>query len=44
MAIDLLYDGAAGAKQILKKAKPPMTREHDLSFQRSVANREIYEG
>lgn len=44
MAIDLLYDGAAGAKQVLKTAKPPMTREQYLSFQRSVAKREVYEG
>ena len=44
MAIDLLYDGAAGAKQVLKTAKPPMTREQYLSFQRAVAKREVYEG
>jgi metal-dependent amidase/aminoacylase/carboxypeptidase family protein len=44
MAIDLLYDGAAGAKQVLKAAKPPMTREQYLSFQRSVAKHEVYEG
>jgi len=44
MAIDLLYDGAAGAKHVLKTAKPPMTREQYLTFQRSVAKREVYEG
>jgi metal-dependent amidase/aminoacylase/carboxypeptidase family protein len=44
MAIDLMYDGAAGAKQVLKAAKPPMTREHYLTFQRSVAKHEVYEG
>jgi amidohydrolase len=44
MAIDLLYDGASGAKQVLQTAKPPMTREQYLSFQRSVGKREIYEG
>jgi amidohydrolase len=44
MAIDLLYDGAAGAKQVLKVAKPPMTREQYLALQRSVAKREVYEG
>jgi hypothetical protein len=44
MAIDLLYDGAAGAKQVLRTAKPPMTREQYLAFQRSVAKREVYEG
>jgi amidohydrolase len=44
MAIDLLYDGAAGAKQVLKTAKPPMTREQYLTFQRSVAKQEVFEG
>ena len=44
MAIDLMYDGAAGAKQVLKTAKPPMTREQYLALQRSVGKREIYEG
>jgi amidohydrolase len=44
MAIDLLYDGAAGAKAVLRGAKPPMTREQYLSFQRSVAKREVYQG
>jgi hypothetical protein len=44
MAIDLMYDGAAGAKQVLEAAKPPMTREQYLTFQRSVAKREVYEG
>ena len=44
MAIDLLHDGAAGAKQVLKTAKPPMTREQYLQFQRSVGRREMYEG
>jgi amidohydrolase len=44
MAIDLMYDGAAGAKQVLKAARPPMTREQYLSFQRSVAKQELYEG
>jgi amidohydrolase len=44
MAIDLLFDGATGAKQVLKAAKPPMTREQYLRFQRSVAKREVYTG
>src|SRR5204862_28952 len=35
MAIDLMYDGAAGAKQVMKAATPPMTREQYLTFQRS---------
>jgi amidohydrolase len=44
MVIDLLADGAAGAKEVLKSAKPPMTREHYLRFQRGLAKRETYEG
>src|ERR671931_924113 len=37
MVIDLLGDGAAGARDVLKNAKPPMTREQYLSFQRGLA-------
>jgi amidohydrolase len=44
MAVDLLADGAAGARQVLKAAKPPMTREQYLAFQRGIARREVYEG
>jgi len=44
MAIDLMYDGAAGARRVLAKAKPPMTREQYLSFQRSVGKTEVFDG
>jgi amidohydrolase len=44
MAIDLMSDGAAGAKKVLASARPPMTREQYLAFQRSVARRETYDG
>jgi amidohydrolase len=44
MAIDLMYDGAAGAREVLAKAKPPMTREQYLSFQRSVGKTELFDG
>jgi hypothetical protein len=44
MAVDLLADGAAGAHEVLRTARPPMTREQYLAFQRSVAKREIYHG
>ena len=37
-------DGASGAKEVLGKAKPPMTREQYLSFQRSVGKTELYDG
>ncbi|HEX3175359.1 MAG TPA: amidohydrolase [Methylomirabilota bacterium] len=44
MAIDLLGDGARGAREVLKSAKPPMTREQYLAFQRGLARRETFEG
>ncbi len=44
MVVDLLADGAAGGRQVLKAAKPPMTREQYLAFQRGIAKREVYEG
>jgi amidohydrolase len=44
MAIDLMADGAAGARDVLKTARPPMTREQYLTFQRGIARREVYEG
>src|SRR3989454_1855077 len=44
MVIDLMADGATGAREVLKNAKPPMTRERYLTFQRGLAKRETYEG
>jgi hypothetical protein len=44
MAVDMLGDGARGAHQVLTGARPPMTREQYLAFQRGLARREIYEG
>jgi amidohydrolase len=44
MTVDLLADGAAGAREVLKAARPPMTREQYLAFQRGIARREVYEG
>ncbi|MBI4635362.1 MAG: amidohydrolase [Candidatus Rokubacteria bacterium] len=44
MVVDLLADRAAGAREVLARAKPPMTRESYLAFQRSVARRELFEG
>jgi amidohydrolase len=44
MAVDLLADGAAGARAVLESAKPPMTREQYLTFQRGLARREVYDG
>jgi amidohydrolase len=44
MAIDLLADGGTGARQVLATAKPPMTREGYLAFQRGIARREVFDG
>ncbi|MEK7715632.1 MAG: amidohydrolase, partial [candidate division NC10 bacterium] len=44
MVVDMLADGAAGAREVLQKATPPMTREQYLAFQRGLAKREVYEG
>jgi metal-dependent amidase/aminoacylase/carboxypeptidase family protein len=33
-----------GAAMVVKGAKPPMTREQYLAFQRGLARREVYEG
>jgi len=44
MVVDLLADGAAGGREVLEAARPPMTREQYLTFQRGIARREVYEG
>jgi hypothetical protein len=44
MAIDLLAEGGTGARDVLKTAKPPMTREGYLAFQRGIARRERFDG
>jgi len=44
MVVDLMADGASGAREVLKAARPPMTREQYLTFQRGIARREMYEG
>jgi amidohydrolase len=44
MVVDLLADGAAGAREVLGRARPRMTREGYLAFQRGVRRREIYDG
>jgi amidohydrolase len=42
MAVDLLGDGAAGARAVLAAAKPPMTRAAYLAFQRGLARRATF--
>jgi amidohydrolase len=44
MAVDMLADGAAGAREVLAQARPPMTRQGFLAFQRGLARRETYSG
>ena len=44
MAVDLLADGAAGAREVLAGPRPAMTRERYLAFQRGIARRERYDG
>ena len=44
MVVDLLWDDAAGARDVLANAKPRMTRESYLAFQRGVGRREVFDG
>src|SRR5438128_8006896 len=44
MVVDMMWDRAAAAREVLAKAKPPMTRASYLAAQRGLARRETYEG
>jgi amidohydrolase len=44
MVVDMLWDGAAGAREVLANATPRMTRERYLTFQKSVGRREVFDG
>jgi len=44
MVVDMLADGAVGARDVLAHARPNMTREQYLRFQRSAGQREVFEG
>ena len=44
MVVDLLADGAAVGREVVTKAKPPMTRAAYLEYQRGMSRREVYEG
>src|SRR3989454_8937343 len=44
MVIDLLWDGAAGAREVVASARPGMTRQGYVEFQRGIRRREVYEG
>src|SRR5262247_3414117 len=44
MAVDLLWDDASEAREVLARAVPGMTRPAYIEFQRSVRRREVYRG
>ena len=44
MVIDLLWDGARGAREVLANARPAMTRQSYVDFQRSIRRREVFQG
>ena len=44
MAVDMLWDDAGAARDILKAWKPRMTKEEYLTFQRGIARTELYDG
>ena len=44
MVVDLLWDGAGGAREVIAKALPGMTRQGYVEFQRSVRRREVFQG
>ena len=44
MVIDLLADSAAVGKEVVAQAKPPLTRQAYLTFQRSMSRKESYDG
>jgi amidohydrolase len=44
MVVDLLWDDASAARDILKAWKPRMTKKEYLTFQRGTARTELYDG
>jgi hypothetical protein len=44
MAVDMLWDDAKAAKEIIVGFKPRMTKEAYLSFQRGIARTELFDG
>lgn len=43
-AVDLLWDGGALARDVLRASKPRMTKEEYLGFQRGLQRRELFDG
>jgi amidohydrolase len=44
MAVDMLWDDAKAAKEIIADFKPRMTKETYLTFQRGIARTELFDG
>ena len=44
MVIDLLWDGAAGAREVIAGARGGMTRQGYVEFQRGIRRTEVYDG
>jgi amidohydrolase len=44
MVVDLFWDGAGKAREVIAKAQPGMTRQGYIEFQRSVRRREVFQG
>jgi len=44
MAVDMLWDGAKAAKEIIREFTPRMTKEAYLTFQRGIAKTELFDG
>jgi len=44
MVVDMLADGAAGAREVLATAKPRLSKDAYLALQRGMARREVYAG
>ena len=42
MVVDMLADGTAGAREVLAKAQPRLSREGYLALQRGMARREVF--
>jgi hypothetical protein len=44
MVVDMLADDGQGAREVLAKAKPRLSRARYLELQRGMARREVYSG
>ena len=43
MVVDMLWDDASGAREVLAHAAPGLTRDRYLALHRNVAKREVYD-